>query len=253
MAARRVFTSIVLVTGLAMTALGQLQSGGHPAPLFDGLVVEDPYRFVEPPPGGAGDPFAASEAETVRDGSVPLLAIATDELPPQAQLIAQADAFEIGPGTTSIVVSIQPLAPGDRQVAGNVYRFAANDQTGAALPIVPGALVTIVLRGSQPDPGATVGRRDGAQWLTLPTQHGGLPDLYAANIDRLGDFAVLTSAGPGGTGASPSAAGTSPAPSMGPGDGAGGAGTATWAVVALAVAALVIGLGWGRLAGADDD
>jgi hypothetical protein len=241
-----------LLAGLAIVTLSQLEAGGRggAAPLFDGVVVEDPYRYVEPQPGEARDPFAASAVEPVTDGSVPLLAIATAEVPPQAQLIAQADAFEIGAGTTSIAISIQPVAPDDPQVAGNVYRFTASDQTGAALAVASGAQVTIVLRGSQPDPGAVIARRDGTQWLALPTEHGGLPDLYYANVDRLGEYAVLAAgAAPSGPGPSSAASGETPSPSS---DGGGGdAGAPIWVILALVIAALGIGVAVERWGGAE--
>ena len=241
----------LLVLGLGLIVLGQLVAGAVVAPLFDGLVVEDPYRYVEPPPGGAADPFAASAAEPVVNGAVPLVAIATEETPPQAQMIAQADAFAVADGTASLAVSIQPLGPTDPRIGGNIYRFTVTDQGGAPLDIVPGAVVTVVLRAPLPDPGAVIARLDGDQWVALPTQHGGLPDLFAANISQVGDFAVLMSgAAPSASGPAPSA--TAASPSGQPGGG-GGTGIPTWVIALFAIAAVGAGLTWGLLAGGEDD
>jgi hypothetical protein len=255
MRSRQIPIAALLALGFGWMGLSQLLAGGPTAPLFDGLVVEDPYRFVEPPPGGATDPFSASAIDPVDNGSAPLVAIATDETPPQAQLIAQADAFVIVTGTTSIAVSIEPLAPTDPRVAGNVYRFGVTDQAGAALAIVPDALVTIVLRAPQPDPGAVLGHLEGGQWVPLPTDHGGLPDLLAANVGQLGDFAVLRSAAAASASAtaSTSVVGTaSPAASPGSGGTQGGAGFPTWAIALLAIAAVGAGLVWGLVVRGED-
>ena len=242
---RRSVAAVVLVMGLGLTALTQLLAGAATAPLFDGLVVEEPYRFVAPPPSAAADPFAASSVEMVVNGAMPLVAIATEETPPQAQMIAQADAFAIAAGTTSVAVSIQPNAPTDPRILGNVYRFTVTDQAGAPLDIIPGAVVTIVLRTPQPDPAAMVAHLDGGQWVALTTQHGGLPDLYAANITQQGDFAML---GPAAASSAPSAA-----PSAGPNGSGRNTGIPTWVIALFAIAAVAVGLTMGLLRGGEDD
>lgn len=233
-----------LVVGLGLMGLSQLLAGTATVPLFDGVVVEEPYRFVQPPPSGATDPFSASAVEMVVNGAMPLVAIATEETPPQAQMIAQADAFAIAPGTTSVAVSIEPNTPTDPRIVGNVYRFTVIDQAGAPLDIAPGAVVTIVLRAPQPDPAAMVAHLDAGQWVTLQTQHGGLPDLYAANITQLGDFAMLT---PGAASGAPSAA-----PSAAP-DGSRSNGIPTWVIALFAIAAVAVGLTMGLLRGSEDE
>jgi hypothetical protein len=78
--------------------------------------------------------------------------------------------------------------------------------------------------------------------MTIPTEFGGLPDLFAANITQLGDFAVVVT-GPVPSGSvGPSAGGSSPpAPSANGGE----TGLPVWAIVALGVAAVGAGLAWG--------
>ncbi|MGZ6372527.1 MAG: hypothetical protein ACXWL8_03950 [Candidatus Limnocylindria bacterium] len=216
------------------------------SPLFDGIFVEDPYRFVNPPPGASGDPLPAKVTDPVSGGAVPLLALATPEVPPQAQIIAQADAFDVSADVTSIILSITPRAPRDPQVAGNVYTFSAVDQDGTALTIRPSALVTIVLRAPQPNPSMVVARLDGARWATLQTEQSGLPDIVSANVDRLGDYAVVLN----NPSTSPSAGGesigatSSPAPSPGAGQGSA-PGLPVWLIILLVVGAIGIGAAWG--------
>jgi hypothetical protein len=234
----------VLVIGLGLTGLVAMTSSLRTPPLLDGVFLEDPYRWVEPPPGGDGDPPSITMAQPVVDGSVPLLAVATSEVPPQAQIIAQADAFAISEDTVSVTVSIQPSAPTDQTIAGNVYRFSVTDEQGGALEIRPGAQVTLVIRAPQQDLIAQIARFDGSSWVTMPTEFGGLPDLFAANITQLGDFAVVVT-GPvpsGSVGASASGS-SSPAPSENEGD----AGLPIWVIVALGVVAVGAGLAWGLL------
>lgn len=250
MPGRRRLPLIVLAAGLALVAVAQLAPAPHATPLFDGIFVEDPYRYVQPPPGAAGDPLPVEVTTPVADGAVPLIAIATGEAPPQAQLIAQADAFSISAAATSIVLLLQPSAPADPQVSGNVYSIRATDQAGAPLELRPDTLVTIILRS--PDPNATgrVARFDGTTWVALPTEHGGLPDLFAANITELGEYGVLLTGPATTSSAQPSetAASRSPLPSAGS-DTDGGA--PNWVVLVLAVAAIGVGLAWGVLGGGE--
>jgi hypothetical protein len=234
----RRLAAAVLVAGLGLTWLAQAISAPPTAPLFDGVFIEDPYRFVDPPAGADGDPYPAEFTEQVADGAVPLLAVATAEVPPQAQIIAQADAFDTSSDVSSVTVSIVPSAPSDPDLVGNVYTVSVTDQAGSALTIRPDALVTLVLRAPEPDLPAQVARFDGTRWVPLPTEHGGLPTLFSANIDQLGDFAVLLT----GPTVSPSAA------TPGPSDGGApnpGSGVPTWVIVLLAIAAVGVGLAWG--------
>jgi hypothetical protein len=253
MAARWRLPAGVLLIGLGLTWLAAISPFARPAPLFDGVFIEDPYLFVDPPPGAPGDPTSAEATQPVVDGSVPLLAVATTEVPPQAQIIAEADAFAISAGTESVTVTIVPAAVNDPTIAGNVYRFNVTDPGGASLQIRPGARVTIVVRAPQPNPRAQIARLDGTRWLPIPTESGGLPDLFAANITQLGDFAVVLI----GTPASGSAAATvpgqssSPTPSGGGGNGSGQGGLPVWVIVLLLIAAVGGGLAWGLLGDRD--
>jgi hypothetical protein len=248
MTASRRQAAAVVAAGIVLSWLAHGMAPSPTAPLFDGVVVEDPYRYVDPPAGADGDPQPIQETEPVSGGAVPLLAVATVEVAPQAQMIAQADAFEISPSVSSVVVSITPSAPSDAQVAGNVYTFTVTDQDGSALTLLPSALVTIVLRAPEANLDAQVARFDGTRWVTLPTDQGGLPDLFSANVDQLGDFAVVLT----GASASGSALATaSPAPSQTPAGPGSGISAPPWVLVLLVVPAVGIGIAWGFFAGGD--
>jgi hypothetical protein len=246
MPARRRLPAGVLLIGLGLTWLAAMSPSVGIAPLFDGVFIEDPYLFVDPPPGAAGDPPSAEETQPVVDGSVPLLAVATIEVPPQAQIIAEADAFAISAGTESVTVSIVPAAANDPSIAGNVYRFSVTDPGGASLEIRPGARVTIIVRAPQSDLVAKLARFDGTQWVMIPTELGGLADLFAANITQLGDYAVVVT-GPTPSGSPAASDASSAAPSGGDGDALGQGGPPWWVVVLLVLAALAGGLAWGLL------
>jgi hypothetical protein len=248
----RRLTAGVVAAGLIMSWAAHGVAPSPMAPLFDGVFVEDPYRFVDPPAGADGDPLPVQVTERVSGGAVPLLAVATVEVPPQAQIIAQADAFQISPDVSSIIVSITPSAPVDDQVAGNVYTFSVTDQDGSALTLLPSALVTIVLRAPQPNLQAQLARLDGTQWVPLTTEHGGLPDLFSANVDQLGELAVvMTGASASGSAVASAVASASPAPSQPPAGPGGELGTPPWILILLVAAAVGIGVAWGLFAGGD--
>src|SRR5205085_6178457 len=120
------------------------------APLFDGVVIEDPYRYLDPPPGKPGSPTSVSETLALDQGESPQLYSGTLETPPQAQMISDRDAFQLPSGTTSIKASIAPIKPpapvSDGRISGNVYRFAVLNQAGTNLSLLPGTTITLVLR-----------------------------------------------------------------------------------------------------------
>jgi hypothetical protein len=174
-------------------------------PLFDGVVVPEAYRYLHPSGDQLGDPGSYTATEDVTGSQSPVFAAATEESPPQAQIVVMEDAFQLNAGTTSLNVSITPVdpvaPPTNGAIAGNVYRFAVTDEAGQ--PVTPKsceACRTLVLRA--PD-GVTEGTvqhfADGA-WTAVKTDHAGIASMYQSNLEGLGDFAVVTNAtsGPGG-------------------------------------------------------
>jgi hypothetical protein len=184
-----------LACGLAMIVAAQA-APPVTAPLFDGVVVVEPYRYLDPPPGADGSPSSASGTFALNAGQNPGFAVYTAETPPQAELLAHGGELSIGPGTTSVKVAIEPIPPppgtSADAIAGNVYRFVVTDQSGAALVLVPGQSITLALRGpSGVAPDAAIARFTNGAWERLATEPSGLQDLFITNANAFGDLALL--------------------------------------------------------------
>jgi hypothetical protein len=135
----------------------------------------------------------------VVNGQSPPIAESSDEMPPQAELLAPAGAFMVPPGTVTIRVAIQcapppTVLPPDGRLDGNVHAFTVA-AGGAPLSLRPGQQVTVVLRGPAGTPNPVMERFAAGQWTKLPTQPLGntAPDTYAANVTELGDIALVVS------------------------------------------------------------
>lgn len=256
---------VVVVLGLLSIGVAQHVAPALTPPLYDGVVNVDPYRYLVPTAGQRGFPKSATGTQKLENGGSPLLAIATGEEPPQAQIFATSGAMILPAGTTEIKQSIEPILPRilptDGHIAGNVYRIAVTNQAGAALTAPADQQVTVVIRGPENTHEATIERLTDAGWEKLATEDGGFASTYLAVVTGFGDFA-LVAPGPGGSyptatpfGApsvapasidvSPSATepGTS-APSASPGVGQGGPGPGgipTTAIVGIVVALLLGG------------
>jgi hypothetical protein len=181
--------------GLALIAAAQAVAPVR-APLFDGVVVVDPYRYLVPAPGAAGSPTSASATLPIDAGRSPSFAVYTSETPPQAELLAHGGELAIGPGTTAVKVTIDPIPPPPgatpNAIAGNLYRFAVTDQSGAALALLPGQSITLALRGPAGVAlDAVIARFEGGAWQRLATEPSGLQDLFLTNADAFGDLALL--------------------------------------------------------------
>lgn len=170
-------------------------------PLYDGIVPIEPYRWLDPAAGQQGGAKGATAEIPVRSGKSPLVAVATPELEPQAQIFAQPDGLTITPGAHTIKVSIEPIAsegvPTGGHVDGNVYRISVADDTGAALTAPASARVSVVLRATDPAQAeATLERYSGGSWQPLKTSSSGFGGSFLAVVTDFGDFAVVLP-GPG--------------------------------------------------------
>ena len=177
-------------------------------PLFDGVVVVDPYRYLTPPPGEAGSPTSARSTLAIEAGKSPPFAVYTSETPPQAELLAHGGELAVGAGTTSVTVTIDPIKPpagaSPKSIAGNVYEIAVTDQSGAALALLPGQSITLALRGpAGVAVDAAISRFDAGAWQQLPTGPSGLQDLFLTDVDGFGDFALLGQVTPSAKGLDP--------------------------------------------------
>ena len=194
---------LVVLAG-ATLALGLQIVAPVGVPLYDGVVVAEPYRYLHPTGDQAGAPTSAADDEQVSGNQSPFFAAATEESPPQAQLVAMEGAFQLNAGTQRLKVSITPVDPAapptNGTIAGNVYRIAVTDETGQSLvPKTCEACRTFVVRAPE---GVTDGKiqhfADGV-WSEVITADYAV-GLYQSNLDALGDFAVVTNAPSGAAG-----------------------------------------------------
>ena len=251
MTPRRRLGWLTLVVGLVLLLIVGRRAIGQP-PLYDGVVVEDPYRFLDPASGGPGSPSSATGTLPLDGGVSPAILVATQENPPQAELIIDRGAIALAPGTTSITATIEPVqppaaapAPGTT-LAGNVYRFSLADQAGTDLALKPGQTATVVVRAPNGITTGTIVRYVDGQWQPQATVSGGLPDLYSTNATELGAFAVTVNAtqASASPGASPgSSLAGSPSPTRPPATApAEGPSAPIWIAIGLLAVALLLGI-----------
>lgn len=214
---------VALGAGLVVTAAARMTLPDAP-PLYDGVVPIEPYLWRDPPPGHPGGAKGAAASLAVRDGQSPLVAVATPELEPQAQIFAEPNSLPLRAGARTINVSIDPVsaegAPADGHIDGNVYRISVTDESAAPLTAPASARVSVVLRASDPTLGeATIARFSAGSWRPLKTSPGGFGGTFLAVVTEFGDFAVIAP-GPGqgapATRAPAASLGASPTPSGGP-------------------------------------
>jgi hypothetical protein len=267
--------------GILLIALAQRIAPMAGPPLYDGIAQVDPYAWLVPPAGARGGATGALGSAGLDHGTNRLIAIATPENPPQAQLFATSGALTLPAGTTSIKLSIQPILPqtlpADGHIDGNVYRISVTNQVGTPLTAPASADVTVVLRSPHLDANQTIEMDAGQGWQQLKTQDEGFAASYLAVVTSFSDFAMVapgagppypTATPPGGTSASasdggsaapsalPSASidvpsigivGGSPSPSAGPvvGDTSSGGGPPI-ALIGVVVVLALIGAGIAR-------
>lgn len=195
--------AITLAAGLGVIAIAQLTSPLGSPPLYDGVVPQEPYRYLVPGANQAGSPTSYHGSQPVTGTTSPAFVAATTESPPQAQLIAEFDSFVLPAGVTSLTVSIEPVAttesPPGGAITGNVYRVSVTDQSGGPLSIDPATPPTVSLRAPDGVSSATISQSVDGTWHDLSTGQGGQPGIFLANVTDLGDFTTVEQdQGPGG-------------------------------------------------------
>ncbi|MFI5259864.1 MAG: hypothetical protein ACHQ01_09700 [Candidatus Limnocylindrales bacterium] len=247
---RRGLALAALASGVAIVVLAQRLTPIAGPPLYDGVVVINPYRWLSPPPGLQGGAQSAQQSLSGQDiqGG---FGIGTPEQPPQVEIDSDVSSLVIPKGTTSITVSIDPVAapsaqPANGIVAGNVYRISVTNQSGAAIGAKTGGSVTLVLRGPASLPEASIERYSGGSWTELQTSPAGIPDTFTALVPGFGDFALVAPYAwvPAGESAA-SAASVGPAASSGsasitPPGSSGSAGLPLVPIAGVAVSFLVL-------------
>jgi hypothetical protein len=231
----------VLVAGGLLIALAWALAPAPSPPLYDGLQgPAQPYVYLQPPPGyhQTGKPGGASRALPITSGSSNAGFINTEEIPPQAQVLAGDGTFSSPPGATSITLTVTPVAPPQPlpaslgQQAGNVYEVKASADVPGPVTVAAAHPVTVVLRGPTGTGSAPMARlaQGGTAWERVTTVPlGSAPDMVVTNADRLGWFAITQTA-------------TSTASGGGGGGSGGGVPVVAIVVPALVLLAVVAGL-----------
>lgn len=191
---RRRVAGLAIGGGFLMVVLARILVPGAP-PLYDGVVINEPYKWLEPPLGEEGGAQSVSGTAGLEGGKSPLIALATPEQPPQAQVFAPPGALVLPPGTTSLLLAITPIpaegTPASGHLAGNVYRISITNQAGVPTTAPPEAYVSVVMRGPDDLLEATMARfKDGA-WTELQTSHAGYTSGFLSIVAEFGDFALI--------------------------------------------------------------
>jgi len=218
----------VVGAGILAIALAQWLAPLGAPPLYDGVTTVAPYLWLLPPAGSAGGAMGAEGTAGVDNGKNRLIAIATPELQPQAQLFATPGTFSLPKGTTSIKLSIVPILPetlpADGHIEGNVYRISVTNQAGTALVAPASAEVTVGLRGPYTTANQVIAVNDGSGWRDLKTDNAGFAASYLAVVTGGGEYAMVapgtgspyptaTPVGGPAAGSAPASAGSSAGPS----------------------------------------
>jgi len=188
-----------VVTGLALAFLVQV-SVPVGVPLYDGVLVPDAYRYLQPTGNQLGNPPSAVKTVDIAGGTSPAFIIATTENVPQAQLVVQIDAFQVSTRASQVTASITAVPPAaqpaEGSIAGNVYRFAINDQSGTPLPVKQCVNCrTMVLRAPPEATEGSIGVLRNGTWSIITTFHAGIASMYQADLGGSGDYAVITGGG----------------------------------------------------------
>jgi hypothetical protein len=209
MPSRRVALSVIAL-GLGLAAAAQVAAPLAAPPLYDGVVVVQPYVYVNPPAGKPGGSKGASAHVSMNGPKNAVVALATPEQPPQAQIVAGDGTLVLPPSSTAIDVSITPLNPsveagvaGAARILGNVYAINLIDQNGVPATAPASGLVTVVLRAPEDAVGAQVGQVVDGAWLPLKSEPM-FGSTWVAVVTSFGDFAVIV---PGTSPASPATSG----------------------------------------------
>ena len=201
---------LVVVAAAALAAAWGLSPAGSP-PVYDGLCLSSPYRYLHPPAGvTAPAPDPVTRRLPVAGGDIQTTEITTDEPnQPQAQLIIASGTLRIPAGATEVQISITPVeppsaAPADGAIDGNIYDFAATSDAGPVTP-TGSTKATILLIGTSTTSAREVLEHfDGRSWRQVPTVTIGCAGSYATSTTEFGDYAVVA------LGAQPSAPSPSP-------------------------------------------
>lgn len=162
---------IAVAVGLGLASLAH---SPNELPLYDGLPVPSPYRYVSPPPdlGPSNQrPLPGEATLSVENGQVSGGGAQTGD--DQVLVFFGLGALRASSRATSVTIRIDPVtdpppAPRGSQIRGNVYRISGTEQPGGApVTVVHGFNVTMQYPLG---PLRELQFYDGSSWHALRTQ-----------------------------------------------------------------------------------
>jgi hypothetical protein len=171
-------------------------------PLYDSAFGSDePYRYVDPPPGYTkqkGPPTPASGPVAVTNGVSGAAFANSQEVGPQVSVYVPAGSLKAPPGTTSITLTATPTAPkpplpGDGTIVSNVYTITATAPGGPVTVAGTGDNQTPTLQMRAPtskQPGPTFENLVDGKWKSAETVRVG-QDVYQTFAPKLGVWALV--------------------------------------------------------------
>jgi hypothetical protein len=185
----------VLGVGAAM-----LVSPLRSPPLYDGIGFPDePYRWVQAPPGSPKTPPVTPATAKVRvgvDGVVPVLKGLSAEQGAQIAFQIEGDSLVLPKGGTTLSASAlagrnPTTAPPDGTLVSNVYTLAVTADVPGEPTLAPGKTAIINMRSSKTTNDTIVLEKlEAGTWSQVATGRVG-SDIYAAELDSLGQFALV--------------------------------------------------------------
>lgn len=192
---RRLWVVGALLVGLAWLVT--------PAPvaIYDGIGVKDePYRFVNPPPGTpkTAPPTVASASTPVKNGvSVNGLILATAEVTPQLSLFIPPQGLAAAAGPIEVKATPQAAAddPAGKHIQGNVYLVTTTGSAGPVTKTAKIAIASLYLRALDGSDGWVMEYRaeHTAPWQALKTDRGGT-DSHVSSFIGAGEYALAKGA-----------------------------------------------------------
>jgi hypothetical protein len=187
--------AVIAAAAIALTLVWRFLPAGSP-PIYDGQCIADPYVTLGSSPGPKPATMTFPKAAIF-----PPEGVATTEVPPQAQILIQAGAFD---NSTAVTVTITPVPatsvkPPNGTIIGNVYTFTAVNAADTELEPKPSLPVYIILRALNSTPAPTIDRFNGTGWVPISTLNAGCGNTFEGTSTQMGAFAAVVPRSGGAT------------------------------------------------------
>jgi hypothetical protein len=190
---------VVLLAVLALGAVVLLRPL-HSPPLYDGIQFPDePYRWVQAPPGSPKTPAVTPAKAAVRvgaDGTVPVLKGLSAEQGAQIAFQIESGSLIVPKGGKSITATViagpnPSVAPPDGTLVSNVYTLTITADAPGDPTLARGKTVIVNLRSNKATNDTVVLETfTNGTWSQVATGRVG-NDIYAAELPGLGQFALV--------------------------------------------------------------